>query len=414
MVDVKRRRHAARMCAAARGCAIALCTIALVASTTGAAQTPGRIGAITRTAEVLEVDASGGITTLVAPPSQVVVGLDVINDVPNRSIAFLQYIGAGQNGMMALLTGTGASLTTVARILGLATPFLGIEGNLVHDQDGDYIAFTTFGVHRITPTGTVTTIDPMPASGGCERLVGGGWYAYGSGQIRAISRGGVVTAIGTLPNFTPIGELASDPRTGDAFYAAGDLYRFSDAQQTFTTLVTASRIPYVCAEVDMATGDLRAGGLLGEIHRVSRAGAVVATLAIRTTPVTDFAGVTEIGGHHLGGLTAAIAGTTHQLHLGFPSYPGSAYAVGASFGFRPGLPTPAGPIPLAVDGLLAASQALPQVFTAFQGALSARGEAFPAIRLPGGTQGIRFYVAAIVVQGGRIVQVSRPLGVTIR
>lgn len=416
VVATKQRRpaHVSGPCKPARASVLALCTIALAMSATVDAQAPGRIAAMTLTGEVLEIDRNGVITTLMSPPAQPVVGLDVVNDVPNRSIAFLEFLLTSANGSVALVTGVGANATTLATITGQTTPFLGPEGNVVLDQDGDYIVFSSFGVHRVTPTGTITTIDPTPAGGGCERLVGGGWYAYGAGQMRSISRGGVVTGLGPVPGLIPFGELASDPRTGDAIYAGGDLLRFSDAQQAFSTLTVAGTAPYVCAEVDMRSGDIWAGRVLGEIHRVARSGAVVSTLVNRTTPATDFMGLTEIGSHHLGGLTPALAGATHQLHVAFPSYPGASYAVGASFGFRPGIPTPAGPIAIVPDALFAASQALPQLFTGFLGTLSARGEAFPAIRLPGGTQGVRFYVAAIAVQSGRIVQVSRPLGVTIQ
>jgi hypothetical protein len=108
-------------------------------------------------------------------------------------------------------------------------------------------------------------------------------------------------------------------------------------------------------------------------------------------------------------------GATYPVTLAMPGLAGRGYLAAASFGTRPGIPTPAGPIHLVPDALFFLSLQAPAVFSGFAGALDARGRASLAIRVPAAPalRGLRFFVAAIAFDGGGIRRISEPLGVTL-
>jgi len=134
-----------------------------------------------------------------------------------------------------------------------------------------------------------------------------------------------------------------------------------------------------------------------------------------TPPVKLFA-ATVAGSRHLCGANDARVGQIYTLMVSSPGETGVPYAIGCSFGFRPGIPVGAGrKIHLSVDALFNYSLLNTGIFKGFQGVLSAQGEAAATITIPpvSGLSGFRFFAVAVTVKQGRISVISDPLGVTI-
>jgi hypothetical protein len=103
--------------------------------------------------------------------------------------------------------------------------------------------------------------------------------------------------------------------------------------------------------------------------------------------------------------------------VSFPNEPGTAYAVGYSFGMRPGIAVPDGRrIYLQPDPLLTLSLTDPVMFPGGQGVLNALGEAVARMRVPNlaGLSGRRIFAVAVTISGGQIRTISAPIGVTIQ
>lgn len=117
----------------------------------------------------------------------------------------------------------------------------------------------------------------------------------------------------------------------------------------------------------------------------------------------------------LTGTAPPTPGTTYPIVLAMPDAAGAAYRAAASFGTLPGIPTPAGRIPLVADALFFLSLQAPAIFPGFSGVLDAQGHASLAIRIPAvpALRGLRLFVAAVAFDAVGIRRISEPLGFTV-
>jgi hypothetical protein len=276
------------------------------------------------------------------------------------------------------------------------------------DQNGDYL----IGNNRLlrVSSGKVTTLSTASVQGFCDDLQRGGWYGTSLSQLIHIARDGTATSIlGVSPSAFG-GHMWCDRRTGDVFVqgmVGTPLWHYDPVLQRMTSL---SASPVVnCVGVDPNDGTLVLGGR--HTFRADRSGRVVSTIF----PGLNVADLEIARQRHVCGLSSPRPGSRYSLLVSFPRFPGSGYALGASFGFRPGIPTGAGVIPLNADPLLAMSLSNPVYFSGFLGTLDVRGEAAASIAVPGAVpRGTRFFLAGIVPgTGGQILEMSGALGVTV-
>ncbi len=387
--------------------ALAAITVIWIATAT-AAQSLGNFVVVNGT-RVVEVLATGGSSVL-ATWAGGEIGLAACPTADNRGVAILAHTLRNQQYNYHLIELRGGVLST----LGTASRPAGIvaripSGSIVLDQRGDYLATTGIGLLRFDAlTGNATTVATAAREAMCEHWNTGGWLTYSVGSVYTRPRQGRETLVASTTGPTVIagGDLFPDPVTGDAYLAYGALSRVDVARGTITPVgrtLGATR----CGLVDTATGDLVVG-TTSALLRVNSQGAVVSTMA---TLIFGAAGVAHVGSHHLPGAGAALPGTTYGLLVSFPGESGRPYLLAASFGFRPGIPTGVGPIPLVPDALFVLSQRASTVFNGFAGFLNANGEAGASIAIPPvpALRGLLTYVAAIVHDGnGTIRQVSAP------
>jgi len=138
-------------------------------------------------------------------------------------------------------------------------------------------------------------------------------------------------------------------------------------------------------------------------------------IAFRGIP--DPNGWPQVWVHDTGlGVTPAAVGTFRpgtevRFRLEAFHHPGLRYVLGLALSDAPGIPTPAGTIPLAVDALLRTSLAGGPGFRNLTGRLDARGRADAFFRVPAGAgplQGLRYFAAYVLLnEAGNIVLVSR-------
>ena len=191
----------------------------------------------------------------------------------------------------------------------------------------------------------------------------------------------------------------------------GNVMRVNVAQRTLTTFartVTGAR----CGTVDPMSGDVMIGTSTA-VLRVSPTGAVRGTLS---TVAGGVNGIALAGSNHLPGNGSAQPGTTYPMLVSFPRHPGRTFQLGVSFGFRPGIPTAFGTIPLNPDPLFAAAFALPTIFRGFGGQLNATGTGGASIAIPNAAPlvGTLCYLAAIVADGGGTIHaISGPRSLVI-
>lgn len=388
-------------------------------ATASPAQFTGTMVGLTNFGDLLEIKVPGGATTLLAAPGgggAATIGVDVIPDAANQGYAILYFVSPRTAApAFHLLEYRGGMATTLTTVQALVTPFNGINGNLTVDQNGDYILTTGANMYRYSASGGLTTLATRPFGGHTDNTAQGGWFAFDFQTPWAVTRGGVVTSLAPLPVNGGANSIDANPFTGDAYYTAIDVWRYAPGANAFSKLAThPGTIEYTCCEVDPRSRDLIVGAKFENIMQVTANGTFVATLhANLALPLSDFVGTAIEHSRELGGIAAAVAGQTYPLLLSLPAHANDAYILGCSFGFQPGIPTAAGAVPLNPDALFGASQALPQLFTQFQGTLDAQGQAFPTIRLPAGTTGIRFFVAGLVLRNNAIAAITAPFGVTV-
>jgi len=306
-------------------------------------------------------------------------------------------------------------LRTIGQAQGPGNPTIPMsQGGLVQDQRGDYIAATSSGILRFSGVGgTVSTIHTSMATGICERLAPGGWLSFFGNSVYKITRAGkrskVVGMTGPVP--FGVGSISADTTTGNAFATSGALFAVDLNLKTFTTLVRTGTIgSFQAVDIDPVSRNLIVGTTTG-VFRLDRKGTVLHTFA--TIP-RGVIGLTVIGSGHTAGFGPASPGTTYNLVITYPGHPGHFYALAASFGFSPGIPTPYGTIPLNPDDLFFLSRLAPQIFKNFSGQLDAMGRASATLAIPNvPIIGVRIFLAGLAFDGkGAVKVISEPMGLT--
>jgi len=153
------------------------------------------------------------------------------------------------------------------------------------------------------------------------------------------------------------------------------------------------------------------------VFRFDAANGAITTLAtfpssVRVSPIA----ATVAGSRHLAAGNEARPGQPFNLIVSSPNEPGAAYIAALSLSPRPGIPLAGRTVYLAPDALFAYSITNSGIFSNFQGALSAKGEAFPRVQIPlaPALSGFRFFAAVITINLNQISVISDTIGVTIR
>lgn len=249
----------------------------------------------------------------------------------------------------------------------------------------------------------------------CERRTGAVYRLSLSGRPSTVS------VVSGLPSVMKVG-LHSDPLTGNMLIGAGRTLfglRLGMGVPVLTTVWHSS----TTLDLESLDRDPRDGTFLAATHFPTQPDAVIRfdPVAATVTPVAKpgidrVNTVTIAGGRHLSAADRPEVGKVFHLRLSSPTEPGSPYLTALSFGFTPGFQVNGRTIHLNPDPLFFYSLSDATVFVDFQGALDARGEAFPEFLIPPikALQGIRFYAVSVTIQSGGVSTVSEPVGVTIR
>jgi hypothetical protein len=366
--------------------------------------------------------------------------------------------GPPYNSSILALTPGATQVSTVATFQPTS-----LRGVMVGANNTHYYACARTVVYEVTPTGAITTLQPLIPVGSFgawieldedgQLLVGSGFAGQG-GLMRMDPRTGAVTAT-LMQNAFPL-SFCLDRDTGEIVVADGGTGQLVRIRRdgSITTVGQVNQYPY-SMDFHLPTGDCLIGSM-SAIYRLSRwnslttftavpwsmkalavfgdgtvaaggnnvpamlhydaRGGLIGTLLTATMSNVCMAVEDE---HNLWGLNAPSVGGLLNLSVRFAAHPRKPYVVAASFSPRPGIPVAGRVIPLYPDDLFRATFALPQVFVHFVGLLDAQGRASPYVLVPKhmSLQGLRFFFAAVVIDSaapGGIAAVSQEYGVTVQ
>jgi len=313
------------------------------------------------------------------------------------------------------------------------SPLGACHGLCLEQVDGYVIANTSItGVYRARTSGQLDTLytgSPMLKSRAVDTDIDTGdiFSIDANSNLYRVNAGGGIAVAATGLSPPDNAALASDWRSGDVFVGiAANIFKVNPVTGIVATVWPGTApISYVTGiRVDDADGSLivcsatNNPGLASGVFRMSRSGAILATLA--RLPTNSPTGMDVVGSRPLSGNGDARPGNTYFLDLDVPTAGGLSYVMAASLGVRPGIPLPDGrTIPLNIDPILLLSLSTPAIFQNFQSVLDPSGHATANVNIPAilALTGVRLYFAGVVIDpsspsGIRVV--SNPWGVTIR
>jgi len=245
-----------------------------------------------------------------------------------------------------------------------------------------------------------------------------------TGAVYRLSLSGppsTVSVVTGLPSVTKAG-LHSDPWTGNVLIGAGRAL-FGMRPGTGTPVLSTVWHSPTQLNLQSLDRDPRDGTFLvatsfpAQPDAVLRFDPIALTLTTVAKPGIDRVNtVTIAGGRHLSAADRPAVGKVFHLKVSSPMEAGRPYLTALSFGCTPGFMANGRPIHLNPDPLFFYSLSDPIVFVDFQGALNARGEAFPEFRIPPikALQGVRFHAVSATIGPGGLGTISEPVGVTVR
>jgi hypothetical protein len=295
------------------------------------------------------------------------------------------------------------------------------------DQSGDLVLLAHAtpasggGLYRFTSGGVYKSTIAVGLAGAVaaeeEPATGDYVVAMPGGDLLRVTRAGGVTTIAAaaLPPISTgySGNLHAEFATGRLLVAWDNLLARLDASCGRLTTLLNSKATLYGLDHDAVHGRYYLADQNVLMRYDPATGGTVQILSFGSHALPG--DVTTWGGRMLTGSASPSPGTTYPITLAMPGQAGRGYLAAASFGTRPAIPTPAGPIPLVPDALFFLSLQAPAVFAGFAGVLDANGRAPLAIRIPAvpALLGLRFFVAAIAFDAGGIRRISEPLGVTL-
>ena len=312
------------------------------------------------------------------------------------------------------------------------------------DDDGDLLVLTRWngkqnGIYHAPLVGA-TTLYPVtswPSSAAetvafAEKLDTGDWWTLDmAGALRLVDRqnGAVLTLVKTGGFITSLrtGDVLEDPVTGDVLVARGnDLLGFSPGSGAITTVVKLG-VPQGGSEAlglhfdEISRGFLFTAwmgfgpGMYGYVHELDAALTTITRSTALGTPRNP-ENVVSAWGRGITAGSSPTLGTRYTLKLLSNPDVGQAYQAALSFSPRPGIPTPAGTIPLTPDPLFYLSLSGAPYFVNFAGTLGIQGDALIHVDLPNATglRGVRMILAAVVYDTGGIRRILGPQGFTVR
>jgi hypothetical protein len=114
--------------------------------------------------------------------------------------------------------------------------------------------------------------------------------------------------------------------------------------------------------------------------------------------IDDFRVSAYAAAFDISALSAPQIGTTLDLSLHSPFWPGASYLLGCATTAQSGIPTAAGMVPLDIDWLFNLVPSFPTIFESFAGALDSQGSGMARIHIPGtpALSGFSFLTAGVV------------------
>lgn len=384
---------------------------ALIGYANGIAQTPGNVIAVNATGAIFEVSA-GSVTTIgQLPTGQIPRGMAM--SIDNRAVMILTDQTTTRVRSLRLLELRAGALTTLGAATTPGGPVsLVSDGAVIADQRGDYIASTPLGLLRYSGVGSgVTTILTSVFSGVSEDLSTGGWLTFNAATLFRVARGGRVTSIASIsgPVAFGSGDVITDTVNGDALvFRVGSVIRVSLPGGTFSTLTSGT---LSCGDIVPATRSLVLGSSIG-VLRADLQGQNVSMIAQVPNGVTA---LTVFGSRYVAGFGAATPGSMFTILASFPEWPNRGYQLAMSLGYKPGIPTSSGVIPLVPDPLFFLSMNVPTVFVNFAGRLDSQGIALANVNIPNSPAlvGLVVYYGGVAFDQSGILTIAEPVTLVI-
>lgn len=234
-----------------------------------------------------------------------------------------------------------------------------------------------------------------------------------------------LTGIVTSMTPAPTGTLYfSDPATGDLIIGVqGSVARFDLRTGATATLYQPPvSLQAVVSDVhfDQATrnwvvaGEHISGLIFYGFYAMIDPKGTVISINAPLIPFSSFERIEVAHGRVFLPLTPPTRGRDYRVRLRAHHQPGVAYQAAFAFTHLPGLPTPAGTIPLTLDPLFVASLAGGPSFGNLAGILDASGSAVLELRLRVAPAGLRLHLAAVTYDGTGIRSILGPHSFTVR